>query len=147
MHLALPELSDAPTAENIGTTSVTLKWNAWNPDNGDIGDGPIVAYNVYEFASPLISVAAVANSHPTIEVFISTLTPGTAYSLYVRVEREGPGGEGPLSKAVSFTTLATDAPVQPKLTTAETIVGKSTRKTEAGGTTSVGKETEGRPII
>ena len=108
---------------------MTLKWNAWNQDNGDIGDGPIVAYNVYETNSPfpLKRVIASPDLAPLILATIENLMAGTVYYFYVTVEREGPGGEGPVGRMVEVTTSTADLPIQPKLTT-----------------TSVGGRTEGR---
>ncbi len=104
----LPTLSDPPTAENIGTTSVTLRWNVWNPDNGDTGDGPITAYNVYHQLSetPVASELHPVNPSQTeISSYISSLNPNTEYHFYVKVERYGPGGEGPASPTVTVRTL------------------------------------------
>ena len=101
-------MSEAPSAENIRSTSVTLKWKAWNPENGDIGDGPIVSYNVYEFNSstnPIESVTASQKQTPIISVQVNDLIPETEYVFYVRVEREGSGGEGPRSENVTVITL------------------------------------------
>ncbi len=103
----LPVLRDPPSAENIGTTSLTLIWNVWNSDNGDTGDGPITAYSVYH----QLSQTPVSRwSHPIdpsqtqLSAPVSSLNPDTEYHFYVKVERDGPGGEGPAGPTVIVKT-------------------------------------------
>ena len=88
-----------------------LEWDAWDPSAGDIGDGPVIAYYVYNTESFVTILAAVIVSPTQPQTVyiavVGSLTPGTEYSFYVRVVREGVGGEGPPStQFVTFTTLS-----------------------------------------
>ena len=121
---ALPTLSETPSAKSTGVRSVTIQWDAWNPDI-DIGDGPIVAYNVYASESRTTPTTSIpANMGLVVSTYVPNLSPDTHYIFCIKVERVGAGGEGPCSN-VSFTTLS----IVPGATT-------STEKTEtfAAGT-------------
>ena len=99
--------------------TVVIEWDAWDPNAGDIGDGPVVLYNVYEVATfMLISTVAVSPTQPqtTYAAIVGSLAPGTTYNYYITAVREGQGGEGPPSvHFVTFTTLS--MATQPQLTT------------------------------
>ena len=84
---------------------MTIQWNAWNPDT-DIGDGPIVAYNVYVTESQITPPTSIpANKGLIVSTFVTSLSPDTSYQFCIKVERMGGGGEGPCSY-VTFTTLS-----------------------------------------
>ncbi len=109
-------MSDPPTAENSGATSVTLIWNVWNPDNGDTGDGPINTYNVYH----QLSQTPVSRwSHPIdpsqtqLSAPVSSLNPDTEYHFHVKVERDGSGGEGPAGPTVIVRTESLTPVIMP----------------------------------
>ena len=98
----LPILGGSPTATNITTTSVTLEWDAWDPEagRGDRGDGPIVGYYIhYEHMSTQEKNTSrlISSANQTQSLFswtIEFLEPATTYHIYVTAVREGPGGEG-----------------------------------------------------
>ena len=97
---------------------MTIQWDAWDPYT-DTGDGPIVAYNVYDIESQPTRITIIsANMGSKVSANVTDLSPETLYVFCIRVERVGAGGEGPCSY-VSFTTL----PVVHKVTT-------TTEKTE-----------------
>ncbi|XP_072024594.1 uncharacterized protein [Amphiura filiformis] len=127
-YYRLPSLSQAPSVEYIGTTSVTLRWDVWNADNGDTGDGPITKYNVYHHLSPVSSALPPTDPSQThITLSIGGLIPGTLYFFHIRVERQGPGGEGPSSPRVEVITMplmpepGMTTPTAEKLTTMEPV--------------------------
>ena len=123
----LPILGESPTATNITTTSVTLVWNAWDPEagRGDRGDGPIVGYYIhYEHMSTQEKNTSrlISSANQTQSLFswtIEFLEPATTYHIYVTAVREGPEGEGmPLNPdEISVATLSMPTPPLPTTTT------------------------------
>ncbi|XP_072047336.1 uncharacterized protein [Amphiura filiformis] len=113
-----PKLGRSPRADNVGITSVTVSWDAWGTYAEDTGDGPVVAYNVYNVGSPtVVATVAVSPTQPqtVYSTVVGDLTPNMLYRFYVTVIREGANGEGPPSKFVEVTTLPVTT--QPTTTT------------------------------
>ena len=116
-----------------------LEWDAWNPDAGDSGDGPIEAYNVYDRISMMqIQTEAVTQDVISpISRLIQNLSPSTLYNFEVRPVREGPA-EGTATRNVQIFTasLPTNPPPQPQVTTSsatsKTQVVADTTKPEPG---------------
>ena len=111
----LPQLTRFPRASSIQTTTVIIEWDAWDSNAGDIGDGPVILYNVYDAQTFMLATTVAASSSQSVyAAVIESLTPGTTYNFYITAVREGTGGEGPPSQRfVTFTTLST----QPQPTT------------------------------
>ena len=134
--LVLPELKAVPRVVDgsITATSVVLEWDAWNPDGLDSGDGPIVAYNVYDTRSMTLIQTEVVTPDviPPISRLIQNLSPSTLYNFEVRPVREGLGGEGTATRfVVVFTASLTAEPQpQPQVTTSSV-----TAKTQVAGDT------------
>ncbi|XP_072034064.1 uncharacterized protein [Amphiura filiformis] len=104
----------------ITPTSMTIQWDAWNPNNGDTGDGPVIGYIIYDeiTMTKLHSVTTVYVG-VTLSRNIVGLTPNTYYQLTVRPVREGPGGEGFATHSVAFITLPSptlSSPIYPPST-------------------------------
>ena len=91
-----------------------LQWDAWNPIGLNSGEGPIVAYKVYDTITMtlLLTESVTTDTTSLISGLIQNLTPDTAYTFEVRPVREGPGGEGIATRSVPVMTLPV-ATVQP----------------------------------
>ena len=90
----LPRLS-SPPATTATVDTVTLQWHEWGVGT-DVGDGPIIGYNVYykEAESHQDWIVVSRNDRLELSETIDGLTPDTDYVFAVSVEREGAGGEG-----------------------------------------------------
>ncbi len=107
-----PRLGRPPRADAIDTMSVTLSWDAWGTYPEDEGDGPVIAYNVYDLESlSVVASLAMSSTQTVYTAIISSLTPDTLYRFYIKVE--GPNGEGPPSSFVEVTTLPLTTQPQP----------------------------------
>ena len=119
--LVLPVLTSLPRVDSgsITATSVVLEWDTWNPDAGDSGDGPIVAYNVYDTHSMTLIQTEVVTQEmiSPITRLIQNLTPSTIYHFEVRPVREGPGGEGTATRFVTVFTASLSTEPHSQVTT------------------------------
>ena len=115
----LPSLTRPPNVTNTTTTSVTLQWDAWNPDAGDTGDGPIDGYNIYytnintgiDMNGGFVS--SLGQTHSIFSETVENLQPNTPYSVHVKAVREGPGGEGSASPSIEVSTLSKTTTAKP----------------------------------
>ncbi|XP_030833038.1 receptor-type tyrosine-protein phosphatase U [Strongylocentrotus purpuratus] len=74
------------------STSVGLQWNAWS-DGVDIGDPPLVGYDVFaQKDGKWVAVQSV--DQPTTSAIVINLTSDTDYIFCVAAVREGTGGTG-----------------------------------------------------
>ncbi|XP_072047315.1 uncharacterized protein [Amphiura filiformis] len=112
-NLTPPMLGRPPRADNVGIASVTVSWDAWGTNAEDTGDGPVVAYNVYNVGSPTVVATVAAQQQAVYSAVVGDLTPNTLYRFYVTVE--GTNGEGQPSQFVEVTTLPVTT--QPTTTT------------------------------
>ena len=97
-------------SESITTTSAMIEWDAWSLEAGDTGDGPIVAYNIYDLISGTLIESVTINSETAtpISVSMQNLSPNTVHNVNVRPVREGPGGEGSSTQFVVVKTLSSN---------------------------------------
>eukprot|EP00057_Strongylocentrotus_purpuratus_P008854 XP_011663328.1 PREDICTED: uncharacterized protein LOC105437894 [Strongylocentrotus purpuratus] len=108
---ALPELSSGPTVGEISSSSVSVFWSSWIPFL-DSGDGPVVAYLIYQqtveeewiVVGKIDSGVIEGDLQRIMEFVLTELEPGTEYNISVSAVRQGPGGEGPRSPLVTVTT-------------------------------------------
>ena len=103
----LPLLSERPEVTDVSTNTITLEWTAWDPDI-DVGDPPLVAYNVYINTS-VEDQRSERVDHLVTSTTLHDLQANTTYEFRVAAAREGEGGTGPPSPAVSGTTLPGNA--------------------------------------
>ncbi|XP_071800220.1 scavenger receptor cysteine-rich type 1 protein M130-like isoform X2 [Asterias amurensis] len=119
-NAAPPELSHKPVVFLISPTSARVTWQAWNANNGDVGDGPIVAYTVYVNPNNgslwMIAgrVLVTDPSQASYSFLVENLQLGALYAISVAAVRDGEGGEG--SKSPS-TVIQTKLP--PKIRTTQ----------------------------
>ncbi|XP_041475930.1 receptor-type tyrosine-protein phosphatase mu-like [Lytechinus variegatus] len=101
----LPQLKRAPLIQETTQTSITLTWDEWMARE-DIGDPPLIGYNVYYKEEALDSLPWIQfdreNDTEAAER-ADGLDPDTDYIFAVSAVREGQGGEGPLKKASAST--------------------------------------------
>ena len=138
----LPLLGNAPTAVTIDTTYILLQWIAWDENPLDSGEGPVIAYKVYE-VSGLVETMTVPVLDPTsspISVVVEQLTPETSYRFYLTCVRDGEGGEGSPSQFTSATTLPGVAMTTLMTTRAQTTPVRVTTQ-DAGTTVRVRPDT------
>nr|XP_054772916.1 angiopoietin-1 receptor-like [Lytechinus pictus] len=93
----LPQLRGQPSILEATQTSITLSWAEWRA-GVDIGDPPVIGYNVYyrEAVSP--TWIRVDRRNPLdVSEFVDGLDPDSDYLFAVSAVREGDGGEGPLT--------------------------------------------------
>ena len=116
-------MSEPPTAVNVDSTSITLLWNAWGVNPLDSGEGPVIAYKVYE-VSGLVESITVPVLDPTsspISVVVEPLTHETVYRFYTTCVRDGEGGEGSPSQFTTVTTLPGTIPTIPQRQTTTSV--------------------------
>ena len=90
----LPRLS-SPPATTATVDTVTLQWQEWD-EGTDVGDSPIIGYNVYykEAGSYQDWIVVSRNDRFELSETIDGLSPDTDYVFAVSVEREGTGERG-----------------------------------------------------
>ena len=101
--LVLPVLSEPPNILDVGSTTVTLNWTAWNAEMEE-GDPPVVEYTVYVASSTTGSLTETLGTSET-SMILNNLEPNTTYEFSVAAVREGEGGTGPASPKTNATTL------------------------------------------
>ena len=99
----LPALSDPPEVMDVSTYTIALEWTAWDPNTHE-GDPPLVAYFIYINAS-VEDQRSERVDHLVPSTTLHDLQANTTYEFRVAAVREGEGGTGPPSPAVSGTTL------------------------------------------
>eukprot|EP00057_Strongylocentrotus_purpuratus_P012793 XP_011667267.1 PREDICTED: uncharacterized protein LOC105439694 [Strongylocentrotus purpuratus] len=102
----LPRLTRPPLIQGTTPTSITLSWDRWMAEV-DIGDPPIIGYNVYY-------KEALPDSSPWIRLdrgialdlsqMIDGLSPDRDYLFGVSAVKDGDGGEGPLKNVTASTS-------------------------------------------
>ena len=132
----MPQLHSYPLInhDSLTSTSVTIVWNAWNPANGDTGDGPVIGYNIYDEVTMTLLLSVRTTGETTYTRNIVGLEPNTYYKLIVKPLREGLGGEGfasgwveVISPAHSTTPTASQSTAR-KATTEELPMQSTTTK-------------------
>ena len=115
----------------ISPTSARVTWQAWNANDGDIGDGPVVAYTVYvnpnNGSSWMIAgrVLVTDPSQASYSFLIENLQLGALYAISVAAVRDGEGGEGPKTPS---TVIQTQLPTETPTTQGPTNAGKSLKR-------------------
>ena len=105
----MPVISEALQVLGLTSSSVTVRWIAWNPTT-DEGDPPLVGYDVY------VSSVNPVNSQSTdvmtemvdpreTSTTLRNLEADTLYEFRVASVREGVGGVGPPSPPTYAQTL------------------------------------------
>nr|XP_054772915.1 angiopoietin-1 receptor-like [Lytechinus pictus] len=93
----LPRLRGQPSILEATQTSITLSWIEWRA-GVDIGDPPVIGYNVYYKEAVSSTWIRVDRRNPLdVSEFIDGLDPDSDYLFAVSAVREGDGGEGPLT--------------------------------------------------
>ena len=146
--LVLPVLTSLPRVvpESITATSVMLEWDAWNQDAGDSGDGPIVAYNVYDRISMMQFQTEVVTQDviSPIQILIQNLSPVAVYNFEVRPVREGLGGEGTATQNVQVFTAPSPTNPSPPHSQVTTEISTSRTVTKAFMPTNTVETPKGR---
>ncbi|XP_030842327.1 uncharacterized protein LOC105437973 [Strongylocentrotus purpuratus] len=102
----LPRLTRPPLIKETTPTSITLSWDGWMA-GVDIGDPPLIGYNVYyKEALPDSSQWIRLDRGNALDVseMIDSLSPDIDYWFGVSAMRDGDGGEGPLKNVTASTT-------------------------------------------
>ena len=95
-------LGEAPTLSSTSVDTIDLQWNPW-VEGVHEGDPPVVEYAVM-IRTAFGNWREIQRSTVTSAV-VSDLDPETDYEISVAAVREGTGGTGPRSLAISATTL------------------------------------------
>ena len=115
----------------ISPTSARVTWQAWNANDGDVGDGPVVAYTVYvnpnNGSSWMIAgrLSVTDPSQASYSFLIENLQLGALYAISVAAVRDGEGGEGSKSPP---TVIQTKLPPKTRTTQGPTDAGKPLSK-------------------
>ncbi|XP_071836035.1 uncharacterized protein [Apostichopus japonicus] len=114
----IPSISDPPTQLTRTTTSVTITWRPWDEET-DVGDPPVVAYIPYYKMDPSQDWmnGSRIQADQTLQYTASSLESDRNYTFSVATVREGEGGEGLRSPAVTIKTLCIDVVPQMVRTT------------------------------
>ncbi|XP_030834130.1 tyrosine-protein kinase receptor Tie-2 [Strongylocentrotus purpuratus] len=99
----LPVITTAPVVASATSTIVVLRWDAWS-EGDDIGDPPLVGYNVFVKKDGGDWVTDQRVDQLKTSAFVINLTPDTGYMFRIAAVREGTGGTGPLSPRNSIIT-------------------------------------------
>eukprot|EP00057_Strongylocentrotus_purpuratus_P017366 XP_011671840.1 PREDICTED: receptor-type tyrosine-protein phosphatase mu-like [Strongylocentrotus purpuratus] len=98
----LPVIEKAPVIVSTTSTTVGLRWNAWSEED-DIGDPPLVGYDVYVKRNGDWVTDQRVDQHTTSTLVIN-LKPETDYRFRVAAVRKGTGGTGPFLPSNTTTT-------------------------------------------
>ncbi|KAJ8040914.1 Receptor-type tyrosine-protein phosphatase alpha [Holothuria leucospilota] len=113
----LPELKNPPTNLSIGSSSVIIKWLAWD-NTKDTGDPPVVGYlPYYKRTEEDDWLPGSKLSSETLMYTFNRLDPDTNYSFSVAAIRDGDGGEGPKSPQLNVSTICKVPPSPENLKT------------------------------
>ncbi|KAJ8040915.1 Titin [Holothuria leucospilota] len=98
-------MKNPPTNLSIGSSSVIIKWLAWD-NTKDTGDPPVVGYlPYYKKTEEDDWLPGSKLSSETLMYTFNRLDPDTNYSFSVAAIRDGDGGEGPKSPQLNVSTI------------------------------------------
>ena len=99
-------MKNAPNVAMKGpdATSVTIEWPQWSRLRGDIGDPPILWYDVWISKLGMVPVKVGILPHMNCRGMcrytVQDLDPNTEYAIQVSTRRDGDGGDGPLGASL-----------------------------------------------
>ena len=89
-----------------GVSAVSIEWPPWSRSRGDIGDPPILWYNVWvnKVGRPpeKVDIVTQMNCRGMCRYSLTDLDANTEYAIRVSTRRDGDGGDGPLG-AILYT--------------------------------------------
>lgn len=108
LYTAPPMMPNAPTLDEIASSSVLVRWQKWTSSYG--GDGPVIKYIVkYRTATldedaPYPHMVEQTDGRENYKT-VTDLEADTYYDFVVIAVREGERGDGPPSPKATDTTL------------------------------------------